>query len=239
MRKFLVACAGLCVGAFGAAAFTLSPMVATFAPKGRGVANSFILSNESSNRVAFKVQVLTRDIDLDGKETNEPAGDLFAVFPVQGTLMPGSKQTVRVVWRGPSEISCERAFRLVAEELPVEFSPAESTKRGPIRIQLRYMAAVYVQPHKAKPDIRVTSFTQSGTGSWQLIVTNAGTAHQNLVNPKLILIGSEGRGREVPEECLSGLLSENVLAGHARRFIIKLPPEFNESTYQARLTLNE
>lgn len=220
-----------------AGAFTLVPMSVTFAPKGKGVAQTFRVANESSNRVAFEIRVLTWDLDADGKETNSPAAGLFTVFPPQGAIAPGKSQMVRVVWRGPSNPEGERAFRLVAEELPVNFTP--ETNKVQIKLQLRYVAAVYVRPPKARPTLEATAFTRSGPHTWLLTVVNSGQAHQNLVDPTLTLTDAAGRSREVPAEVLRPLAGANVLAGHTRRFVLTLPADFSEPSYRARLTAHE
>lgn len=218
-------------------AFTLTPMSATFDPRGSGAAKSFRVVNDSSNRVAFQLSILTREMDLDGKETNQPAGYLFTVFPPQGSVPPGRSQTVRVVWKGPPNPPAEQAFRLVAEELPVNFTPEKN--KAQIRVVLRYVAAIYVRPRNARAEIQVSGLTRTDTNSYVLTVTNAGTAHRNLTNPKLILTGEKGQGLDVPTEALKPLSGENVLAGRARRFVLTLPTEFTETSYRAQLTTDE
>ena len=218
-------------------AFTLTPMSATFDPKGSGAAKSFRVENETSNRVAFQISVLARDMDEDGKETNQPAADLFTVFPPQGTIAPGKSQTVRVVWKGTPNPSRELAFRLVAEELPVNFTPEKD--KAQIRVILRYLAAIYVCPRNARPNLQVADLTRTATNTHVLTVTNAGTAHRSLVNPKLVLTGAQSQNLDVPADSLSPLAGENVLAGHTRRFVLTLPASFAETSYRARLTTDE
>lgn len=218
-------------------AFTLIPMSATLQPSGRGSAQVFRVENESSNRVAFQISVLTRELDEDGRETNRPAGDRFSVFPPQGAIAPGRSQSVRLVWRGPAHLDRELAFRVMAEELPVNFTPEKG--KAQIKVVLRYLAAVYVAPRLARPEIQATGFNRTATNTYLLTVTNSGRAHQNLMKPGLAVTDAQGRRREVPAAALRSLESENVLAGRTRRFVITLPGDFTESSYQAELTANE
>ena len=217
--------------------FTLTPMSATLAPKGNGAVQNFRVENDSSNRVAFEITLLTRDMDADGNETNQPAAGLFTIFPPQGTIPPGKSQTVRLVWKGTPDPTNELAFRLVAEELPVNFAPEKN--KAQIKVLLRYMAAVYVSPRNAKPHLQVASFTRNATNAYVMTITNSGTAHQSLVEPTLALTDAQGRKLGVPAEALSPIAGQNVLAGHTRRFALTLPDTFSEPSYQAQLTVND
>jgi fimbrial chaperone protein len=218
-------------------AFTIIPMSATFQPSGKGAAQVFRVENESSNRVAFQISVLTRELDEHGKETNRPAPDLFTVFPPQGAIPPGQSQSVRLVWRGPTNPERELAFRLVAEELPVNFT--QEVGKVQIKVLLRYMAALYVTPRNARPSLQVGNVTRTDTNTYVLSVTNSGKMHQNLMKPRLALTDAQGRRRDVPAEALRSVESENVLAGSTRRFVLTLPAEFTESSYKADLAADE
>jgi fimbrial chaperone protein len=218
-------------------AFTLTPMSTTLGPRGSESAKTFRVENDSSNRVAFQITMLTRDMDESGMETNRPAADLFTLFPPQGTIAPGKGQTVRLVWKGPANPSRELAFRLVAEELPVNF--ALEKNKAQIKVLVRYMAAIYVRPRNAKPNLQVASFTRSETNTYVMLAANAGTAHQPLKDLVLSLTDAQGRKSDVPVDALGPVAGQNVLAGSTRRFVLTLPGEFKEPTYQAHLTANE
>src|ERR1044072_6580605 len=69
-------------------AFKLVPIRVEFEPTGRGVNQTFRLENESSNSVPVQLSMLTRQMDLDGNETNAPAEDDFLVYPPQILLKP-------------------------------------------------------------------------------------------------------------------------------------------------------
>ncbi len=236
VHRFL-AILGLCYLTATSHGFTITPMSATFQPSGKGAAQVFRVENESSNRVAFQVTVLTRDLDENGKETNRPAADLFAVFPPQGGIAPGQSQSVRLVWRGPANLDREMAFRLVAEELPVNFN--SEAGKVQIKVVLRYLAAIYVAPRNARPRLQAGSVTRTETNTYLLTVINEGKAHQNLMKPRLALTDAQGRRRDIPSEVLRTVETENVLAGCTRRFVLTLPAEFTESSYKAELTADE
>ncbi len=223
--------------ALGCRAFTLKPMSVKLEPHGFGAATVLYLENESSNRVAFQVSMVSRDMNAEGNETLDPITNLFAVFPPQGVIAAGQKQSVRLAWRGPAELTNELCYRIVAEELPVNFTPEPG--KAQIKILLRYQGTVYVTPKNAKPDLKVQSFTRTTTNLWQLTVFNAGTAHKNLINPTLTLTDSTGQKTQIPASQLPNLDGENVLPAHTRNFLVDLPVNLKEQTYQAELTVDE
>lgn len=218
-------------------AFTLKPMSVTMDPKGYGASKTFRIENESSNRVAFQISMVSREMDAEGKETLEPATNLFTLFPPQGVIAPGQSQSVRLVWRGSSQLTNEQCFRIVAEELPVNFVPEQG--RAQIKILLRYQGTVYVRPIRAKADLKVQSLTMTSTSTWQLTVANLGNAHHNLNNPSLTLTDPAGQKTEVSTNFLAAFNGENILPHHTRNFLIALPPELKEQAYQIRLNEDE
>jgi fimbrial chaperone protein len=218
-------------------AFNLKPMSATLEPKGYGASGTFRLENESSNRVAFQASMVCRDMDAEGNETLVPATNLFTLFPPQGVIGPGQSQSLRLVWKGPSNPTNELSYRIIAEELPVNFVPEKG--KAQIKILLRYQGTVYIRPKGARPDLKVPSLTRTPTNFYQLVVLNAGSAHQNLIKPSLTLTAAGGRTIQVSTNQLTSIEGENVLSHHTRNFLIALPPELQEQAYQAQIKVDE
>ena len=221
--------------------FTLNPISATVEPKGYGVSASFRVENETSNRVAFQVSMVTREMDESGKESTLSASNLFTVFPPQGIIPPGQKQNVRVVWKGSPSPSNELAYRIVAEELPVELEQEKSQSH--IKVLVRYQGTVYVRPKNCKPLIQITRLTRSvgenSTNAYEFAVSNAGTAHQGLTGTVLSLTDGQGLKTEIRGEQLKGVEGQNILAHHLRRFRLELPPAFKEPEYRAEIRVDE
>lgn len=224
--------------AFTGLAFTLTPMSATLDTKGFGAAKTFRLENGSSNQVAFQVSIVSRQMDVNGKETLKPATNLFTLFPPQGVIGPGQSQSVRLVWRGPSRLSEEQCFRIIAEELPINFKPPEQG-RAQIRILLRYEGTVYVRPRRARAKLKVESLTKTSTNLWRLVIANVGNAHYNLANPSLTLTDPSGRKIEISTNFLAPINGDNILPHHTRDFLIAMPPRLKKQVYQVRLHENE
>ena len=223
-------------------AFTLIPISATLAPKGYGVATSFRVENESSNRIAYQITMITRDMDEYGKESHQSASNLFTVFPPQGVIASGQRQNVRVVWKGPPDPTNELAYRIVAEELPVNFEP--ETKESHIKLLVRYLGTVYVRPNNVKPKLQTLDLVKAASNSastnlYELTLANAGGAHQGLMNGVLTVTDASGQSTVIKADQLDTVEGQNLLAYHRRRFLIRLPANLREQEYHARLKVDE
>ncbi len=223
-------------------AFTLIPISATLAPKGYGVGTTFRVENESSNRIAFQISMVTRDMNEQGEETQKPAGDLFTVFPPQGVVGPGQRQNIRVAWKGPQNPTNELAFRIVAEQLPVNFEP--QTKESQIKLLVRYLGTVYIRPKNAKPKLETVALTKSPDNSatnnlYELTLNNAGNAHQGLENCVLTVTDANGQKTVLKSSQLDKIEGQNILANHRRRFPVTLPADLSAEDYHAEIQVDE
>jgi fimbrial chaperone protein len=230
------------LGIHSSQAFTLIPISATLTPAGYGAATSFRVENETSNRVAFQISMITREMDEQGEETCQSASNLFTVFPPQGVVPPGKLQNIRVVWNGPREATNELAFRIVAEELPVNFEP--ETKESHIKLLVRYLGTVYVRPKSAKPNLKVIGLVKAAgnsasTNLYELTLANTGDAHQGLKDCALSITDSKGKSIIMKTDQLDRLEGQNILAHHRRRFFVALPDNWREQEYQAALQVDD
>lgn len=222
--------------------FSFQPLSADFSPAGRGSIQTFRIANDSDKPVAVKITMTTREVDIDGRETNRDAGDLFLVFPPQIVVNPGSHQAVRVQWKGPDAVETEMAFRIIAEQLPVDFDRRELSG-GSINIMLRYKGAVYIVPENPKPRIVVenveTVKTEGGDKKLEITVENEGNAHVILQDLSVLLTEEAGDkgGTQIilKDEQLQGMNGENILARSRRRFILPWPSELGEGDIRAEL----
>jgi fimbrial chaperone protein len=229
---FLAACVLALAAALPASAFTFEPISQDFAPSGPGSVRSFRLENEGPDPVAVRVSVLTREVDAEGRESNAPADNLFVVYPSRAVLSPGSAQAVRVQWKGPADLKVELPYRILVEQLPVDFGSPQKQK-GSIRVLFRYLGAAYIVPAGARPEVVVQSVTAAsdseGRRGAAVVLSNRGSAHAILAELTLTVSGGAGSAREEktfgPEE-LPGLTGENVLAGTSRGRFLPLPEGF-------------
>lgn len=224
-----------CLIVFGiqpAFAFKLLPISREFAPSGKDSTQSYQIVNDKNERLAVEVSVVQRQIDLTGTESYQPAADDFLIYPSQILLEPNEIQTVRVTWLGDPTPEKELAYRLVAEQLPVDLeSPqaANSNKPvGQIKLLLRYLGSLYIRPDNVQPDVVLDTIgLQAGSdGAQALTVTfnNQGTAHASLKNLKLHLTSpSQGIKVDLQPEQLPKINNAVILAGSKRQFVLPWP----------------
>ncbi|MFO7850161.1 MAG: fimbria/pilus periplasmic chaperone [Spirochaetia bacterium] len=219
-------------------AFSFTPISRTFTPSGRGTTQSFRITNEEGVNIAVQLKMLTREIDEEGKEHNEPADNFFTVYPSQIVLQPDTSQTVKVHWTGPEDIETERCFRILAEQLPVDFGE-ESADGGNLKILFKYMGSVYITPPEADPDVRINSVEieeEEGEPRAVLLIENRGNRHAILADLELTLSSSEGSDIHLSGEKLEGLSGTNILPGGKRRFSVSVPEEFSGGDIDASLS---
>lgn len=235
-RRWLL-CVFFLVSLPHAHAFRLVPITKEFAPYGHGASQAFRVENNSDELLAVQISILRREIDLGGTEHNAPAEDDFIVYPSQMIIKPKQVQTVRVKWVGGAQQKTELAYRILAEQLPIDFGKEEFSG-AKINLLVRYLGSIYIVPEGAKPDIRVES-AAAATGSdrqrsLQLVLHNQGTAHGLLRNSKLTL-ESGGKTITLGSEDLPEILGENLLAGNRRRFLVRWPEALPDGPVKASL----
>jgi fimbrial chaperone protein len=236
----LVTVAGLLASAPPAAAFRLVPIEMEFATAGSGAMQVFRVENDRTEPAAIEMRMMARDMEPDGTDRLAPAEEDFVVHPQQIVLMPGQSQSVRVQYIGTRALRAERAYRLIAEQLPVDLG-GSGPQGGQVRLLVRYVASVYVVPDGARPEVRVAgaaAVSEAGQRFVELLVENGGTAHQILAEPRLSL--SAGGGTVTLEgQALSALGGENVLAGVRRRFLLPWPSGLGDGPITASLSIGQ
>ena len=164
---------------------------------------------------------------------------VFSLFPASVVLEPGQSRAVRLSWRGSAKVERELAYRILAEQVPVDFAaPAAEGRTDQVNIDifLRYLGAVYVKPAGAAPDIAAAVERTGDPGRVNLVVENRGTGHVVLKNLRVALSGSGTGGSaayEVGQDQLAALSNANMLAGSRRVHPVTLPPDFPEGPLSA------
>ncbi|MFW6363555.1 MAG: fimbria/pilus periplasmic chaperone, partial [Spirochaeta sp.] len=159
MRLYLVRLnifALLVCGAFYIHGFTIQPISQSFQPSGPESSQVFLLQNPGERTVAVELRMLTRELQPDGSEVRNPADNEFSIFPQRVILEPDERRTIRVRWLGRENPEIELSYRLLAEQLPVDFDEQDSSDGGVINLMFRYLAAVYITPEGAEPEIRIS-----------------------------------------------------------------------------------
>ena len=229
--RFLIASLFLTLANINPAwAFQLSPISQVFAPIGNNATKSYEVINDSDERIAVEVSVVERDMDINGQEFYESADEDFLIYPPQMILGPQEVQTVRVTWLGEPQPSEELAYRLVAEQLPINLIDpnVETIDRptGSVQILLRYLGSLYVRPENVEADVQFVSVenttNERGEAQVAITLTNQGTASAHLRDLQVTL-AAQGTTVKLTPEQLEGMAGHAILAGHQRRFVLPRP----------------
>ena len=200
-------------------AISFTPIEMDFAPTGRGSTQIFRLENTTPEPVAVEISMKSRLMKLNGEDDLQDAEEQFNVFPSQVVMQPGQVQSVRVQYIGVAVLDRERAFRLIAEQLPIDVGQAPSNG-GRMRLLVKYVASVYVLPSNLKAILSVTKL-EVVDGKWLAItMQNQGRTRKILKNISLD-IGSVS----LSSLDLKGLEGENILADTIREFRVPLPAQ--------------
>lgn len=203
-----------------ASAISFTPIEVDFTPSGRATTQIFRLENTTAEPSAVEISVKSREMAQNGDDLLGDADDQFSIFPAQVVLQPGQVQTIRVQYTGPSNINTERAFRLIAEQLPIDVGQAPQNG-GRMRLLVKYVASVYVVPANVKAILSVqnTQMVSDSAGNWlDITLLNEGTTRKILRDARLSVAGITLEGAAV-----KGLVGENILAKTKRTFRIPAP----------------
>jgi fimbrial chaperone protein len=212
-------------------AISFTPIEMDFAPTGRGSTQIFRLENTTPEPVAVEISMKSRLMKLNGEDDLQDAEDQFNVFPSQVVMQPGQVQSVRVQYIGPAALDRERAFRLIAEQLPIDVGQAPSNG-GRMRLLVKYVASVYVLPSNLKAILSITKL-EVVDGKWLAItMQNQGKTRKILKNISLD-IGSVS----LSSLDLKGLEGENILADTIREFRVPMPAQSIDLKAAVRIKL--
>jgi len=186
--------------------FVFSPISADLEPAGKADFTTFTAANRTDSAIAVRVRMLTREIGEDGTERNEP-----------------------------ETVERELAFRVLAEQLPVDFTGEDDSKTGnraSIDIRLKYLGTVYVLPKNGKAQIQAGFVGRDGVQA-DLVLENIGTAHAILKNLRVVVSAGTDQdwaGYQLGSKDLSALAGANMLAGGRRVAAITLPEGFPDGS---------
>jgi P pilus assembly chaperone PapD len=238
MRALIRSCllAALLAGsAASVSAFTFQPMFVRLDASGQGSVQTFQVSNESDESLAVRLSVLSRSVGPDGTETNEDAGSLFTMYPARLTIDPHSSAAVKLQWTGPANLTVERPFRFMAENVAVD--SAESPTSG-IKVMFRYIASVYVGNADFSPYLTwVVKGAKGANGAkgFMVEIVNGGTRHVIAESAVLSIAGVKGKVVALKAKELKALSGANYLPGSPQRLFIPQADAVVGTIYAAKL----
>lgn len=233
---------------FAHAAFEFSPIIAKLAPTGPEASTTFNVSNPGDTKIPVQITVVNREPDEGGKEVyTDTTGieEQFRVFPAQLVMNPKETRAVRVSYIGSPKIKSELAFRIIAEELPVDVSdPKKVYKKAVanVNIAIKYVGSLYVTPTGAKSDLVLNAEpvdkaaaepeakgkdkrkpAAAPAKALVLVVTNKGTSHEVLRKPVLKLMSLVDNTELLLQGAELPMTNLNILAGKTRKFTFDWP----------------
>lgn len=227
----------------GAVAFKFSPFRAKFEPSGAAANQLFTVENNTDEPASVQIRITTREMDVDGGEKDADDEKDFMIYPAQLVLEPHTSRSVRVQWAGDPNLKEEKAFRIIAEQLPVNLSK-EKPKSSSVRFLVSYHGALFVTPpglaHNVTLDFAGTMHDTAGRKILEIVLHNRGTQHALLRNLKLDIKDDKGNTISLsgPDQ-LKGVTGETILEKHERRFLIPWPSALVEKPKHIDITFDK
>lgn len=207
-----------------ALAFRLDPMVVSLPLTAPQASGTYVVENNTKEKIAVQFEVRKRVVTVDGKE-ERPEATGFLVYPEQMALEPGEKRNVRVSWTAEAMPEQELAFRFVASQLPVNFAKEKEASRSvKFKFLMEYVASLYLVPPRVRPKMRLLKH-ETKNGALELLVANEGGAHF-LLDRTEVTAKSAGKPLAFGRDTLNDLKTENILAGSQRLLRLALPKDF-------------
>lgn len=238
MRKIIIITSSLLLSTT-VHAFRLAPMSVQFAPSGGKATQVLVLENNETEKVPVQIEVTTREIDTAGNEKRTKTDD-FVVYPEQVVLLPNEKRNLRVTWNGGADFKSEKAFRIIATQLPLQFQEQNSKNKkteASLNFLVQYVASAYVTPPGSFSKVRVAGIKLIDAKNLEIELHNEGSAHQLLKTKKFQLLSGDKTVLEM--DSVKELESENILAGGQRKVTVKLPKEVTAKNLQLKLSFED
>ena len=205
-------------------AFKFSPMSTAIGISANKNSTLFYLENDSDQAIAVTATLLKREMNIEGVETNQKIDGELMVYPSQLIIPPNEKRSVKVTWVGKVAPTSELAYRLVAEQLPIELDKNKKQKAS-IKVLLRYVAALYVQADDYNSEVSLKKI-EVDEKNVSFLISNSGKKHQVLANLTMKIAGK--KDLELTAEELKGMTGENVLASTERVFKFSKTGKFKD-----------
>lgn len=214
-------------------ALTMEPLSLYLKPSGGGANQVFRVANDSPEPIAVQFSVTTRQ-QQGQKEIRNPADEQFNIYPPQTIIPPNTTQKVRVQWLGNNQLTEEKAFRIIAEQVHVSL---EKQQAPGVKMLMKLVGALYVQPKQSQSNVNITGVKQVGN-RLALTVQNTGTRHQ-LFKYSTLTLKNGGQSLTLKGNQLKGFDGNNILAKTTKDFYIPLPTGFSAGNWTASVTTHK
>lgn len=221
-------------------AYDLKPMVVQLKPSGAGSAATGIITNTHEVPIAIEIHAYRREQQPDGADKLLPEDKDLIVTPPQMVLEPKASQSFRMQWVGDPRPDHELSFRIVSEQLPIQFRKITRNDRtADITMKYRYEMALYVQPEGVRPQARLTSVDivkdADGTRHLDLHIRSEGKMRAILDKP-VVELAFNGKQIKLEGDAVKDLAGLNILSGSERIVRIAAPAGLDGGTVTGTLS---
>lgn len=199
--------------------FNFSPMTQTIKLDSGNSATTYQIENNTNQTIPVTIKAVERIQKIDGKESLPPTNQI-SVFPPQLIIPSGEKKTIRVDWKGKKKFKVEKSFRIIAEQVPLDLENKKQSNSGGIKMLLKYMNALYVNPGNTESKLRIQDYKIKD--KLEVIISNDGSKHQYLKGVKITFKDGDKKIQVAASE-LKVLDGQNILAKTQRLFSFKRP----------------
>jgi len=188
------------------------------------------ISNPGKKPIAVNISVADRIQDINGTESTHRESDDFIIFPPQFILQPDQEQAVTLKWVGDLQITQEKAYRIIVENVPYDdfvSTWGEDTHSGTISFRYRIVKGIYTTNKNYMADIQVNTISKQGKTKLIVILDNKGKKHQIIRFLKLKLTqNAYSRTFSLNAHQLNdgGI---NILANSQHRIVLPYPQDFH------------
>ena len=216
-----------CLSTSAVQAFQFTPIAQTMRPKGPKATVEFRAINDGKDPIAVEIKVMKRAMSSAGEDVLTEVTDEFSLFPAQAIISGNDAKLVRVQWLGGPELPQENAYRIIAEQVPVNLEQKAKGTGAQIHVMLKYVGSLYVQPEGAKSDLKLMGAkigSDKSGKTLELTVANKGTRHTVVKDPVLLVGAVELKGED-----LKGFGDTNILVNTERTYAIPYPAKLGSN----------
>lgn len=239
-RHAVIATALAVTSSFSAYAYDVKPMVVQLASSGPQSTTTMVITNTHEVPIAIELHAFRREQNPDGtdKLTKDEA-DLI-MTPPQMVIAPKSSQSVRVRWIGSPEIDREKAYRIITDQLPIDFKKEKRADfTADLKVKYRYEVALYIEPKNPKPLAKMASAKMvkgpKGEDLLEVAISSEGSARAILDKPRIDISGPSGKV-SLESESLAKFAGLNILPGTTRIVQIPAPKGLSQGNLTGNLT---
>jgi fimbrial chaperone protein len=226
LKKTLLVCA-LVLATNASANFEFSPITISLTTTGKTNHAIAQVVNRQAVAIPIVIHVTERKLLENGEEERPDTAEL-AVYPSQFMLEPNETKSIKISWQGEESVPNEKSYRIIVEEVPVEFS-AKSANKGAVRILINYVGSIYVNSSKTEGNLVLEKIEPAEDKKFlNFLFNNKGNGHAILKAPSIDLTAKAANNLpekkiKIDKTMLTNADGKNILALSKLKIRIPMP----------------